>query len=252
MLAAHELAIGYPGRAVGRGFSLALQPGRVLALLGPNGGGKTTLLKTLLGLLKPQGGSVALDDRPLASFGAAERARRLAYVPQGHAGAFAFTIADLVLMGRTAHAGLFARPGAHDREIAAAALARMGIDHLAQRPAPQVSGGERQLALIARALAQQAAFVILDEPTASLDFGNQGRVLRELRRLAGEGLGVLFTTHDPNHASRHADDALLIRDGRTLASGPVHEMLQLPLLQQLYAAPVVQLRAAEGQAFLPA
>jgi iron complex transport system ATP-binding protein len=247
MLQALDLAVGYPGHAVGSGFTLVLQPGRVLALLGPNGGGKTTLLKTLLGLLPPQGGQVKLDGRPLDHFNARERARRLAYVPQSHAGAFAFTVFDLVLMGRTAHGGLLARPGAHDREVAVAALQRLGIQHLAQRPATQVSGGERQLALIARALAQEAGFVVLDEPTASLDFGNQGKVLREIRRLADQGLGVLFSTHDPNHASRHADEALLVRDGRPLASGPVQQVLQQPLLEQLYGAPVQQLPA-----FMPA
>ncbi len=243
VLQAQSLDVGYPSHAVGRGFSLQLQPGRVLALLGPNGGGKTTLLKTLLGLLPPLGGQVLLDGRALTAHGVRERARRLAYVPQSHAGAFAFTVGDLVLMGRTAHGGWLARPGARDREAAVAALARLGIEHLADRPAPEVSGGERQLALIARALAQEAAFIVLDEPTASLDFGNQGKVLREIGRLAEAGLGVLFSTHDPNHAARHAHEALLIRDGRTLAQGPVAQVLQQPLLAQLYGAPVGHERA---------
>jgi iron complex transport system ATP-binding protein len=262
VLQAQDLAIGYPGHAVGQGFELALAPGRVLALLGPNGGGKTTLLKTLLGLLPPRGGQVLLDGQPLARHGPQARARRLAYVPQSHAGAFAFTVADLVLMGRTAHSGWLARPSAHDRAVAQAAIERMGIAALAQRPAAQVSGGERQLALIARALAQEAGFVVLDEPTASLDFGNQGKVLREIRQLATSGLGVIFSTHDPNHASRWADEALLIRDGRMLACGPVADVIQHRLLEQLYGSAVthVQGTAAGGpgaapaaaQAFLPA
>ena len=254
MLSAHELAIGYPGHLVGSGFELSLRPGEALALLGPNGGGKTTLLKTLLGLLPTRGGRVELDGRPLAGYSIAERARRLAYVPQHHADSFAFTIEDLVLMGRTAYAGLLARPSAHDRAAAAAAIERMGIAHLAERPATMVSGGERQLALIARALAQQARIVVLDEPTASLDFGNQGKVMREIRRLCGDGLGVLFTTHDPNHAARFADHALLIRDGRTLASGPVGEVVVRQRLVALYGAPVDELHdsAGAGSAFLPA
>jgi iron complex transport system ATP-binding protein len=254
MLCATALAIGYPGHPVGSGFDLALQPGAVLALLGPNGGGKTTLLKTLLGLLPAQGGHIELDGRPLGAFSVADRARRLAYVPQSHVGAFAFTVEDLVLMGRTAHGGLLARPTARDRAAALAAIERMGIHHLAARPATMISGGERQLALLARALAQEARILVLDEPTASLDFGNQGRVMREIRRLADEGLGVLFTTHDPNHASRFADRALLIRGGRTLASGPVPEVIRKALLEQLYDAPVDQITAAVGQghAFLPA
>lgn len=252
MLQAQDLAIGYAGRPVGQGFNVQLQPGRVLALLGPNGGGKTTLLKTLLGLLPPLAGEVLVDGLPLTGLSTRERAHRVAYVPQSHAGAFAYTVADLVLMGRTAHGGLLARPSTRDREVAAAAMARLGITHLAQRPATQVSGGERQLALIARALAQESAYVVLDEPTASLDFGNQGKVLHEIHRLAAQGLGVLFSTHDPNHASRYADEALLVRDGHTLASGPVAQVLQRRLLEQLYAAPVVHLQASGSQAFLPA
>lgn len=254
MLRAIDLAIGYPGHAVGSGFGFSLQPGKVLALLGANGGGKTTLLKTLMGLLPPQGGRVEMQGRDLRSMSMRERARQVAYVPQSHAGAFAFSIEDLVLMGRTAHGGLLARPSAQDRAATRAAIDRMGIAHLAARPATLVSGGERQLALIARALAQEARHVVLDEPTASLDFGNQGKVMREIRRLADLGLGVLFTTHDPNHARRHADQALLIRQGRMLACGPVAEVITQPLLQQLYGTPIEHIRSADGaaQAFLPA
>ena len=116
-------------------------------------------------------------------------------------------------MGRTAHGNLFSRPTAHDRAVAARVLERFGIAHLAERPYTMISGGERQLALLARALAQEPQFVVLDEPTASLDFGNQGKVMREIRALAASGHGVLFTTHDPNHALRAADRAFLLRDG---------------------------------------
>ncbi len=254
MLRAVQLAVGYPGHAVGSGFELRLQPGQVLALLGPNGGGKTTLLKTLLGLLRPLGGQVELDGQPLHTLSAAARARRLAYVPQSHVGAFAFTVADLVLMGRTAHGSLFAAPSTRDRAVAQAAIERLGIAHLAARPATMISGGERQLALIARALAQEAQLMVLDEPTAALDFGNQGKVMREIRRLADEGLGVLFTTHDPNHATRFADQALLIRQGCTLASGAVTEVVTQAMLERLYDAPVESTAALAGgqPAFLPA
>lgn len=252
MLAAEALAIGYPGRTVGSGFALELRAGEVLALLGPNGGGKTTLLKTLLGLLPARGGTVLWEGRPLQQLSVRERAQRLGYVPQGHASPFAFTVEDLVLMGRTAHAGLFARPSRRDREAVHQAIERMGIAHLAARPATQISGGERQLALIARALAQQPRAVLLDEPTASLDFGNQGKVLREIRRLAADGLAVLFSTHDPNQAARHADHALLVRDGGTLAAGPVGEVLTKDRLEALYDAGVDELQGAEGaRAFLP-
>ncbi len=253
MLHASGLAIGYPGHAVGSGFELELRPGQVLALLGPNGCGKTTLLKTLLGLLPALAGQIDLDGRPLATFSSTQRARRLAYVPQQSAGTFAFTVADLVLMGRTAHGGLLARPTAQDRAAATAAIERMGIAHLAGRAATMVSGGERQLALIARALAQQAQIVVLDEPTANLDFGNQGKVLREVRRLVDDGLGVLFSTHDPNHASRYADEVLLIRDGRPMARGPARQIITHAQLERLYGTPVEAIVATGGaRAWLPA
>src|SRR6266852_762819 len=131
----------------------------------------------------------------------------------------------VVLMGRTAHGNLFSRPSAHDRTVAARVLGQFGISHLAARPYTMISGGERQLVLLARALAQEPQFVVLDEPTASLDFGNQGKVMREIRALAASGHGVLFTTHDPNHALRAADRAFLIRDGQCVAEGRVREVL---------------------------
>src|SRR5262249_56651056 len=126
----------------------------------------------------------------------------------------------VVLMGRTAHSGLFSRPTARDRIVSAAALERFGIGHLAARPYTNISGGERQLVLLARALAQEPHFIVLDEPTASLDFGNQGKVMREIRALAASGHGVLFTTHDPNHALRAADRAYLLRNPECIAQQP--------------------------------
>ena len=252
-LQGHNLSIGYPDRLVGSGLSVRLAEGEVLALLGPNGGGKTTLLKTMLGLIPPRGGEVRLMDRPLAALPIAERARLIGYVPQVHTGTFAFTVETVVLMGRTAHGSLFARPSAHDRDVTMRALERFGIAALAERPYTEISGGERQLVLLARALAQEPRFIVLDEPTASLDFGNQGKVMREIRALADSGLGVLFTTHDPNHALRAAHRAYLLRAGECLADGPVVEMLTGERLEALYRAPVQRLSdsATGAAAFLP-
>lgn len=253
MLDATDLSVGYPGRVVGSGLSLSLQGGEVLALLGPNGCGKTTWLKTLLGLLPALAGSVRLQGRSLADWPLAERARVLAYVPQGQASTFGFTALEMVLMGRTAHLGLIARPGEKDRAIARAAIERLGIAHLADRSVHRISGGERQLVLIARALAQQPQAVLLDEPTASLDFGNQGLVMRAIRTLADEGLAVLFTTHDPNQALRCADRALLMRDGRVLAEGAVGQVIEAQGLRALYHAGLHQVNDAAGgpPVFLP-
>jgi iron complex transport system ATP-binding protein len=251
-LSGHDLTIGYSDRVVGRHLNVALVTGEVLALLGPNGGGKTTLLKTLLGLLAAKAGEVRLGDRPLRSYTDRERARLIAYVPQSHSATFAFTVEAVVLMGRTAHGNLFSRPSAADRAVAGRVLDRLGIAHLAARPYTMISGGERQLALLARALAQEPQFIVLDEPTASLDFGNQGKVMQEIRGLAAAGIGVLFTTHDPNHAMRAADRALLLRDGTPVAEGPIGDVLNRSQLQALYGAPVETITDAAGRtAFLP-
>jgi iron complex transport system ATP-binding protein len=252
ILSGHDLTIGYSDRIVGRGLDVALATGQVVALLGPNGGGKTTLLKTLLGLLAPRSGEVHLGERRLASLTSRERARLIAYVPQFHVATFAFTVEAVVLMGRTAHGNLFSRPSSADRAIAARVLERFGVAHLRERPYTMISGGERQLVLLARALAQEPEFVVLDEPTASLDFGNQGKVLREIRALAASGHGVLFTTHDPNHAMRAADRAYLLRDGICVGEGATGVTLNKAQLEQLYGTAVETVNDSAGRtAFLP-
>ena len=253
ILAGHDLSIGYSDRLVGQHLDVTLATGEVLALLGPNGGGKTTLLKTLLGLLAPRAGEVRLDAKALGSYPSPARARLIAYVPQSHVATFAFTVETIVLMGRTAHGGLFSAPTASDRAIAARALERFGVGHLRERPYTMISGGERQLVLLARALAQEPQFIVLDEPTASLDFGNQGKVMHEIRALAAAGHGVLFTTHDPNHALRAADRAYLLRDGTRIAEGATEAVLGREQLEALYGAPVeiVFDSRAGRKAFLP-
>ncbi|MGE8941453.1 ABC transporter ATP-binding protein [Leptospira interrogans] len=249
-LETRKLSYGYRNLIVGRDLDFHVAAGEVVALLGPNGGGKTTLLKTLLGLLSPLAGEILIDDRPLQMLSTRERAQLVAYVPQVHAGTFAFAVEDIVLMGRSAHGNVFTPPSQRDREAAHHALERLELLHLSQRPYTMISGGERQLVLIARALAQQPRFVVLDEPTANLDFGNQGKVMREIRALAASGLGVIFSTHDPNHALRHADHALLIRDGTCLAAGAVESVLTQTNLIALYASPVLSVGEGRQTVFL--
>ncbi|MBA2492218.1 MAG: ABC transporter ATP-binding protein [Gammaproteobacteria bacterium] len=237
-LAARELAFGYPGKPVGREVNLALQTGEILCLLGPNGSGKTTLFKTLLGVLKPQGGDVTLDGKSIAGWSRRRVAQEMAYVPQAQAGYFPFTVTDTVLMGRTARMGLFALPAKHDREAALAALATLRISELKDEPYTQLSSGQRQLVLIARALAQGAKFLIMDEPTASLDFGNRVRVLDHARRLAREGLGIVFSTHDPDQALACADQVALLHEGRLIHRGAPEEVITRENLRLIYGVEV--------------
>jgi iron complex transport system ATP-binding protein len=247
ILRTERLDFGYPRFPVGRGVDLEIRPGEVLCLLGPNGCGKTTLFKTILGLIPRQGGRILLDAEDLARLDRRTIARRMAYVPQAHAAVFPYSVRDMVLMGRTVHRGLFSSPGQDDRARAEAALAQMGIAALAERDYTRISGGQRQLALIARALAQDAGLVVMDEPTASLDFGNQVLVLKEVRRLAAAGLGVVLSTHNPDHAFACASRVHLLADGATRAAGVPREVLTPEVLTRTYGVPVAVEQLANGQ-----
>ena len=238
MLEVRDLAFGFPGRTVGRDVSFTLAAGEVMCVLGPNGGGKTTLFRTILGLLEPHGGAVRVENADLHGLSRSEVARRVGYVPQGHAAYFAFTVREFVLMGRTAHLGAFASPAKRDVLVAERALESLGIAHLADRPVTEISGGERQLALVARALAQEPTLLVLDEPTASLDFGNQVRVLQKVAALARSGIAVLFSSHDPDHAFLCANRALLLAEGRVLEIGAPREVIRADTLERMYRVSV--------------
>ncbi len=238
MLSARDLGIGYPRRRVAAHISFALNAGEAVAILGPNGSGKTTLFRTLLGLLPSLAGEVLLNTVPVNTMKPAEIARHIAYVPQAAGGFFNFSVIEVVQMARAAHLAWYAQPGAKDREIAERALAELNIAHFADREVAELSGGERQLVMVARALASEARILLLDEPTASLDYGNQFLILDELAKLKARGVAILFTTHDPNQALRIAERTLtLSRDGR-FNLGATAEVVTRDALAALYGIDV--------------
>jgi iron complex transport system ATP-binding protein len=238
-LSAHDLSIGYRHHLVGSGIALSLAPGEVLCLLGPNGAGKTTLFRTLLGLQPALGGAVTLGDQPVSRMRPAEIARHMAYVPQAHVTDFSFTVLDVVLMGRTARLKPFAGPGAADEAIAREKLGTLGIADLADHDYTRISGGQRQLTLIARALAQEAPILVMDEPTASLDFGNQTMVLGRIRDLAHDGYGIVLSTHDPDHALLVGTRVAIIADGGLRAIGAPQDVVTAEMLSSIYRTAVI-------------
>lgn len=234
LLSAQGLSIGYGKKIVGERIDVDLYANEVLALLGPNGSGKSTLFKTLLGLLTPLAGQVFLHGQPLHQHCRRMIAQQVGYVPQAQEGQFAFTVLDMVLMGRAAHLSLFAQPSQDDQQLALHILTELGIAHLAACTYPHISGGERQLTLIARALLQQPKILVLDEPTASLDFANQILVLEQIQRLRAQGLSVLLCTHQPEHALQVADRLAFFKHGRIEKIGTVAQLGSAENLAWLY------------------
>ena len=224
LLTLDNLSFSYRSRRVLHGLSLSLREGEMTALLGPNGSGKTTLLKLMLGLMRPTEGTVSLQGVDIGAIPRRELARRIAYVPQLHREAFAYTVADVVLMGRLPHTSFFSRFGPKDRLLVGETMERLGIGHLALRPYTEVSGGERQLALIGRAMVQGARLLVMDEPTNGLDFGNQVRLLARLKDLAGDGYTFAFSTHHPDHALSVACRVVMLRDGEVVSDGAAEDV----------------------------
>lgn len=233
-----NLSCGYGQRKVVDSISLSMNTGEVIGLLGANGCGKTTLIKTILGLLPVQGGEVLLDGKNIKNWTSARIARVIGYIPQMHTPPFPFQVVDVVLMGRTAHINPFASPSSKDVKIAEQALEMLSISYLRDRIYTEISGGERQLVLIARALAQEPRILIMDEPTASLDFGNQIKVLCHVKQLAGMNIAVLMSCHFPEHAFIYSNRAVLLNEGRILHSGTPGETITSERLKILYGVEV--------------
>jgi iron complex transport system ATP-binding protein len=228
------LSFAYGARPVLDRIDLDLHPGELCALFGPNGTGKSTLYRCILGHLR-HGGTVTLDGENLSGLRPAQVARRVSYVPQQHTNPFPFTVLDMVLMGRTPHLGGVLGPRRSDVLACEQVLAGVGLGAERDRLYHTLSGGQRQLVLIARALAQDCQVLLLDEPTASLDFGNQMFVWRTIRDLARQGRAVLVCTHEPNHVLWFCDRAVALgRDGRVLADGTPEQVVTSDLVSRLY------------------
>lgn len=233
-----NLHFSYGSHEVLKGVSFGVEDCGFVSLLGPNGAGKSTLFRCMLGLLEPGSGSVHICGRDIRNMPAAELSHRVAYIPQSHTPVFNFSVFDMVLMGTTAQLPRFSSPGKKQKELAEAAMERMGIAHLRNRGCGNISGGERQLALIARAIAQQAKILVMDEPSASLDYGNKLRVMETVKSLTADDYTIIQSTHDPDQAYLYSDQILALYDGKILACGTPRDTISSDLISTLYGVDV--------------
>ena len=245
-LEVQNASCGYEGKTIVSGISLEMQAGDSLCLLGPNGVGKTTFFKTLLGLLILKSGKILLNGDDIKKWSRKTFAKKVGYVPQLHTPPFPFKVIDVVIMGRTAHMGIFPSPTVKDQRIARETLEMLSISHLQDRVYTELSGGERQLVMIARALAQQPEILIMDEPTSNLDFGNQIKVLCQIKRLTKESnISVIMTTHFPDHAFLCASKVAVMGRDNTFITGNPADVITEEVLKQTYGVDVKVIEADE-------
>ncbi len=219
-------------------INFEVNTGEICCLLGPNGVGKTTLFKTILKLLKPLGGEVRIDGEDIARWSPARLAKHLAYVSQFHVPPFPYYVKDVVLLGRMNSVGYFGQPKKQDYQIAEQAMEDMGVRHLRDEVYTDISGGERQLVMIARALAQEPDMLVLDEPTASLDYGNMIRVMRQIVKLKEKGYGVIMTTHSPDQAFMCRSKVALLQRSAPVKFGDAMEIITRKNLKEAYKVDV--------------
>ncbi len=245
-----NLSFSYPKRDVLHGVDLKLYPGEVVSLLGPNGCGKSTLIRLMLRLIEGKG-DIRLQGAPLYHYRHQQIAEHVAYIPQYHNVPFGYSVEDMVIMGRISKLGFFAHPSAHDRKMAHQALLRVGIAALASRPFGELSGGQKQMVLLARAIAQEVKVFIMDEPVNGLDYGNQMRLLGMISELSQEGYTFLKTTHYPDHAMMVSSRVVVMNNGRIIASGDPHEVINTPMLRSVYGVDAEIIRHQERHWCIP-
>ena len=218
-----------------KGISFKAEKGGLTTILGPNGSGKTTLFKCISGLWRYYKGEIKVDGIIIDKLSFKKRARLFSVVPQEHEPPFPYSVFDVVLMGRASYIGVFSSPGKKDYEKAEEALKTVGIEHLKNIPYTKISGGERQLTLIARAIAQEAPVMLLDEPTSHLDFRNQINILKKIKEIANmRGMTVVMTLHDPNLASLFSDKVVVINSGSKVAEGLPEDIITEELIKRVY------------------
>jgi len=248
-LEVRDLKFAYKKNTVLHGVNFAATSGQFVCLLGENGAGKTTLFRCLLGLLSGYQGDILIDGVNGKRYAVRELAKKIAYIPQSNAPVFNYTVYEIVLMGTNVLKNSFRAPGRSEREIVRQALEIMNISRLAERGFAELSGGERQLALIARALAQKSRILVMDEPTANLDYGNQYRVMRQIKRLAESGYLVVLSTHNPEHALLYSDKVLVLKDGKAMMFGEPEVVLNPETIETIYGVSVElqKMRTQKGE-----
>lgn len=242
------VSFAYSGNNVLDDFSLTVEKGKVYCLLGRNGSGKTTLLKMLNGILVPDTGRILVDELDILNMSRKKIARKIGFVPQEHSGIFDYSVLEMVVMGRNPHLGLAERPGKKDYAIAREALKLVNLDYLCDRSYMEVSGGEKQMVFIARTIAQEVPYFVLDEPTSHLDFFNQREILKNIRSIVKKrDCGALIAMHDPNLAICFGDEVIMIKEGRLLQQGRTGDVITKDNLKDLYGLDVDIAQLPDGR-----
>lgn len=238
ILEVKNLNYGYGNHKVLNDISFKVEENTLLCILGPNGAGKSTMFKCILHLLKGYDGEILLDGENIKKYKTQQLAKKIAYVPQSHNPIFSYSVTEMILMGTTSHFSIMSKPSKEQLKIVDKCLEKIDIAYLKDRDFMRLSGGERQLVLIARALAQQAKIIVMDEPTSDLDYGNQIKVLNTVKKLSKEGYIIIQSTHNPDQAFLYADKVLALHDKKVIAFGSPRKIVDSGLIKQLYKVDV--------------